>query len=813
MKILRIGLILGLILSLFAFSVPAAAAGTTSGGYGTDRIIVKYLENEDAIDARNLRISNGDVLEVAIPELGVEVIKVPADRVGERIVAYRAQSGVEYAEPDYILNAIGTPSDPYYSNEWGLAKIQASQAWNTTQGSASVKIAILDTGIDQNHPDLAAKIVSNKNYTTSASADDLYGHGTHVAGIAAAITNNGVGVAGVGYNCAIMNVKVLGDTGGGYTSWVASGITWAADNGAKVINMSLGGGSPTSTLQNAINYAWGKGVVVVAAAGNDGVSTPCYPAHYSNCIAVAATGQSDTKASFSNYGTWVDVAAPGVGIYSTLPNHSNVIGGSGSATYGSLSGTSMATPFVAGLAGLVWATPYGTSASSVRSRIESTADTISGTGTNWEHGRINAYDAVGTAGGSPPAITVTSPNGGESWAAGASRSITWSSSNVTGNVNILLSRNNGGSWTTIVSNTANDGSQSWTVTSPATTQALVRVESASSSSVFDNSNSSFSITETATASITVTSPNGGESWRRGTSHGITWNSTGLTGYVRIELLKGSSVVRTISSSTSVASGSRTWTISSSQATGTDYRIRITSTSSTSVSDVSNGYFSITSTSTPPTTTPPSSSITVTSPNGGESWAAGASRNITWNSSNVTGNVNIQLSRNGGSTWTTIISGTANDGSQSWTVSGAATTQARIRVVSANNSSISDSSNSNFTISSTPSSTNIYVKAITMTLEPRTINGSPYVGAVATVTVVNASGGAVSGATVYGVWSDTTKDSDSGATSSTGKVSLKSNLVAQAAGKKFTFTVTNIVLDGYTYNPGANVISSNSITTS
>jgi thermitase len=193
-----------------------------------------------------------------------------------------------------------------------------------------------------------------------------------------------------------MNVKVLGDNGSGYYSWVAKGITWAADNGAKVINLSLGGPAGSGTLQNAVNYAWGKGCVIVVAAGNNGNGNPSYPAYYDNCIAVAATDPNDSKASFSNHGFWVDVAAPGVDIYSTLPNHKNQIG---PRNYGTLSGTSMAAPHVAGVAALVWATEYGTDNSAVRERIESTGDELEGTLGNYGIGRVNAYLAVG---GTPP---------------------------------------------------------------------------------------------------------------------------------------------------------------------------------------------------------------------------------------------------------------------------------------------------------------------------------------------------------------------------------------------------------------------------
>ena len=298
--------------------------------------------------------------------------------------------GVEYAEPDYDVTTASVPNDPYFSNQWGLTTIQAPQAWDVTTGNSSIKIAILGTGVDQDHEDLADKIVANINFTTSSTVDDLYGHDTGTVGVAAAITNNGIGVAGVGYNSTIMNVKVVDDNNQAQTSWVANGIIWAADNGAKVINMSLLTSSST-TLENAVNYAWGKGAVLVAAAGNNANSDPLYPAAYANCIAVAATDQSDALASFSSYGSWVDVAAPGNNIYLCFPNHPN---SKGKLNYDYWSGTSFSAPFVSGLAALIWSTPYGTSNASVRSRIESTADPIAGTGTYWQYGRVNAYKAA-----------------------------------------------------------------------------------------------------------------------------------------------------------------------------------------------------------------------------------------------------------------------------------------------------------------------------------------------------------------------------------------------------------------------------------
>jgi thermitase len=453
MKWLRIGLIIGLILSLLLSAAPSLADDHGNGqNAGYERILVKFKEGTDDNTRQEIYRRHGDFVEGDIAQIGVRVVKIPVGKMQERLQAYGSEKNIQFVEPDFIAKAIGTPNDPYFvGNQWGMTKIKAPQAWDITTGQPSIKIAILDTGVDQNHEDLAAKIVANQNFTTSGTVDDLYGHGTHVAGIAAAATNNGIGVTGVGYNSTIMNVKVLDDTGSGYYSWIASGIIWAADNGAKVISMSLGGSSASSTLQSAINYAWGKGVVVVAAAGNNGNTTPVYPGYYTNVIAVGATDSNDAKASFSTYGSWVDVAAPGLNIFSTLPNHANQIG---SQNYDYLSGTSMATPYVAGLAGLVWATSCGTSNTNVRNRIQSTADPITGTGTYWQYGRINAYKAVAPPDTTPPArvtgLTVTMVSSSQlnlSWNANTESDLK--------NYKVYRSTVSGGSYTLIASPTVN----------------------------------------------------------------------------------------------------------------------------------------------------------------------------------------------------------------------------------------------------------------------------------------------------------------------------------------------------------------------
>ncbi|MBI4286562.1 MAG: peptidase S8 [Chloroflexi bacterium] len=388
-RLILVTVLLVALLLLLTSSAVFAKSSDDDGDHAPDRILVKFRAGTTDVEKDKHHGKHGGTVEEDIPELGIQVIKVTANTAKAKAKEYKADADVEFAEPDYVYQADFVPNDPYLSSQWALAKIQALEAWDITQGSSTVRIAVLDTGIDQNHEDLAAKIVANKNFTNSRTVDDRYGHGTHVAGIAAAITNNSKGVAGVGYNARLMNVKVLGDTGSGYISWIANGITWAANNGAKVINLSLGGYSASDTLKNAIDYAWSKGVIIVAAAGNDNTSTLHYPSYYVNTIAVAATGQTDAKASFSNYGDWVDIAAPGVSILATLPNHNNRIG---IKNYGYLSGTSMATPHVAGVAALLFAAHPEWTNAEVRAKLEASVDPTTGFTTTI--GRVNALKAV-----------------------------------------------------------------------------------------------------------------------------------------------------------------------------------------------------------------------------------------------------------------------------------------------------------------------------------------------------------------------------------------------------------------------------------
>lgn len=348
-----------------------------------------------------------------IEAVNLTVVEVPKGREDEIIRQIENEPIVGSVGRDDAVQILYKPNDTDYGLQWGFkntgqairnvtgkvnADVGIESAWDVTRGNG-VKVAILDSGINMSHPDLAAKVIAQKVFTTT-TIEDNNGHGTHVAGIIGATTNNAFGVAGTCPDCKFVIGKVVSDNGVGPTSLTIEGITWAADQGAKVINLSVGTKASTISQTNitnyetAITYAMQKGAVVVAAAGNENSSEFFYPAANPNVVSVGATTNKDEKAAFSNYGSFVKVAAPGKDIYSTLPNHAN---SRNILNYGYSSGTSMAGPIVSGIAALVWTTQYGTSPTSVINRIYSTADKIAGTGQYWTHGRVNAAKAVGTA--------------------------------------------------------------------------------------------------------------------------------------------------------------------------------------------------------------------------------------------------------------------------------------------------------------------------------------------------------------------------------------------------------------------------------
>jgi subtilisin family serine protease len=356
-----------------------------------------------------------DIYQVQIPEyLTVEVM---------RYVMIQ-NPDVEYAVPNYILKAAVTPNDTLFQYQYNLhnqgqrvapvsipgaptgkdeADIKATFAWEETKGDEEVIIAILDSGVDLNHPDIMNKLVSDGYdfVNNDDNADDDLWHGTHVAGIAAAETHNAEGIAGVAWNCKILPVKVLDDEGSGSQLWVAEGIRWAADNGADVINLSLGApntGNPSDfePLRAALNYAYNKDVIIVASAGNEGDAVN-YPAAFdAYVLAVAASDFNDVRTDWSNFGPEVDVAAPGDWILSLWPvklTQENFL------PYAWGLGTSASAPHVAGLAALIKSIKPWLNNDEIMDVIRYTADDINssdnpGVDHYIGYGRINMERAL-----------------------------------------------------------------------------------------------------------------------------------------------------------------------------------------------------------------------------------------------------------------------------------------------------------------------------------------------------------------------------------------------------------------------------------
>lgn len=390
--------------------LPPAAA------YAPDQILVRF---RDTVSSRRLNeILKGQQLSRMreIQPLRVQLLSLPEGlAVAEAIKRLQELPEVEFAEPNYVMHTLEV-SDPGLANQWAPQKIESPAAWQITAGDPSVIIAIVDTGVDYQHTELWPNLWkregeipgNNVDDDGNGYVDDVYGwdffnsdadpmddhfHGTHVAGIAAAAsTDNPQGLVGICPHCRIMPVKVLDNTGSGTLDKVASGIVYAADSGARVINLSLGAAFGGTALEDAVNYAWNRGALVVAAAGNNGDATPVYPAAYANALTVAASNGEDWHSCFSNYGAhYVEVTAPGELIYS-----STLRDAAGQDTYGTYSGTSMATPHVAGLAGLLFAQLPSRTNRNVWDILAATAEDLGPVGMDdfFGHGRINARRAL-----------------------------------------------------------------------------------------------------------------------------------------------------------------------------------------------------------------------------------------------------------------------------------------------------------------------------------------------------------------------------------------------------------------------------------
>lgn len=315
--------------------------------YHINEVVVKFPKHPT--DAELNQMKNA-VSALSIKKLGYTYVFRSHKMEAEPMIRYFQKSwNPQYVEPHYLYMTNDMkgiiPNDALYSQyQWNLPSIETEKGWNVSKGSEKVLIAVLDTGVQLDHPDLKGKIAKGTNLVDEASPpDDDVGHGTHVSGIIAASVNNGEGVAGLSWYNKVLPVKVLDSSGAGSTYSVAEGIIWATDHGAKVINMSLGNYAQAQFLHDAVKYAYDRDVVLVAASGNDNTERPGYPAAYPEVLAVASTDADGAKSSFSNFGDYIDVAAPGASIASTYPG----------SQYAALSGTSMSSPHVAALAGLI----------------------------------------------------------------------------------------------------------------------------------------------------------------------------------------------------------------------------------------------------------------------------------------------------------------------------------------------------------------------------------------------------------------------------------------------------------------------------
>ncbi len=410
------------LLLVLAAAAPAAASEPEpdpklvpeAGEIVPGEVIVKWHDEgigSEAAEAHGLSV----VAELGSPETALpEVVSTEGRPVDEVIAELRADPRVDYAEPNYVLALAEDPTvaavgvnDPKTGPQYSLDRMRVRDAWAFTTGGGGT-VAVLDTGIDFGHADFAGRILPGHDFVNNDdNAVDDNGHGTWVSGIIAANANDGIGIAGVSWQDRILPVKIMNAAGTGDTSDLTSGIVWAADHGATIINMSVGGFPYSQYVHDAIRYAWSRDVVLIGAAGNSAVDGPFFPASYPEVISVSATQVDDEFSNWSNYGADVDVSAPGASVLTTncpvcKPIEQDISGDHG---YTYISGTSFAAPNVAGVVALIRARYPSMPNAWVVDRLKSTVDDLGygGWDRRYGHGRVNALRAVG---GSPAAISL-----------------------------------------------------------------------------------------------------------------------------------------------------------------------------------------------------------------------------------------------------------------------------------------------------------------------------------------------------------------------------------------------------------------------
>ena len=482
-----------------------ASAAVLLSQSAPDRLLVQTVRGAKPDAVNRALQAHGAKVQKQIGQLSVSVLSVDSKQ-GDKIKKGLDDSGLfSFVERDGLARGSATPNDPGFASQWHLPKIQAPGAWDITTGSAAV-VAVVDSGVDPNHPDLAAKLVPGYNYLAgNTNTADVLGHGTWVAGTLGAIGNNGNGVAGVTWQNPIMPLVVLSGSNYAYYSDIASAITYAADHGVRIVNVSIGGTTSSSTLQSAIDYAWNKGTLVFAAAGNNSSSDPMYPASCNNAIAVSATDPNDNLAYFSSYGPTIDVSAPGYSIYTT----SN---GSG---YEYVDGTSFASPVAAGVAALVLSANPSLSATNALNILEMNTDDLGTPGYDQQFGwgRVNAAKAVAAAkafvaaDSTAPSVSISSPTSGST--VSGTISVQGSSSDNVGVVRVEFAVDG----TVLTSTTTSQFAFGWDSTSAANgthsvkTTAYDAAGNSKAASVSVNvSNSGPVVADTLPPSVQITSP-------------------------------------------------------------------------------------------------------------------------------------------------------------------------------------------------------------------------------------------------------------------------------------------------------------------
>jgi thermitase len=340
----------------------STAQPAESGG-GESRLLVRLAPGVTSGSLDSLLSALGATIERSLWQISVLALRVPAATEQQVVRALQRHPEIEEVEQEAFVSALdASPNDAHWPGQWGVKRAGFPTAWATTRGSGKTIVAVVDTGVETSHPDLRAALLAGRDFVDRDSTpSDEHGHGTAVAGVLAARTNNHAGIAGVCWNCRVLPVRVLDRDGSGDSATLADGIIWAVDQGADVINLSLSGDTTTIAEDGALAYAARHDVVLVAAAGNEGSRTREYPAADRRVIAVAASDPSDRLYPWSNRGEWVDISAPGC-------NTSPWRGGN----YATFCGTSSATPLVAGLAALIRSVrPRATAAEIVDSVLRS----------------------------------------------------------------------------------------------------------------------------------------------------------------------------------------------------------------------------------------------------------------------------------------------------------------------------------------------------------------------------------------------------------------------------------------------------------